>query len=358
VFGSLSLHGKAPPKATVRATWIEVVSGSERAVRPRQHALESDADSSGNYALCGVPSSANISIRAGSAGTIVSTEVSPLGPAKIARRDITLNVVAQAVRLELAAPERLAFTGRVQTSAGEPLAEAEILMPSVNLAATSNARGEFRIEGVPPGVHSVQVRKIGYSFDQRQLEFVSANVDRTFTGERITLLDSLVRTERSYRDPNLDEFEERRRIGRGRFITRAEIASREGALLGSFMLQIPNLSVHSAAGGEYVMSKSARCHERPPTRFRPRSGALCSIFYVPSDVEAASGVPIGCFAKVYLDNALMNSGTPTPPFNLRSLPPPSVEAMEVYSRSAEVPPKYAHLNSGCGVVVIHTRRPK
>jgi hypothetical protein len=88
------------------------------------------------------------------------------------------------------------------------------------------------------------------------------------------------------------------------------------------------------------------------------SGSLCGIYYVPSSLEARAGVPVGCFSKVYLDNALANPGSPTPPFNLRDIPPTHVEAMEIYVRAAEVPPKYAHLNSGCGVVIIHTRRPK
>jgi hypothetical protein len=45
-----------------------------------------------------------------------------------------------------------------------------------------------------------------------------------------------------------------------------------------------------------------------------------------------------------------------PLFDINSISPSQIEAIEYYSGSADTPAKYSGLNSTCGVVVIHTRR--
>ena len=45
-----------------------------------------------------------------------------------------------------------------------------------------------------------------------------------------------------------------------------------------------------------------------------------------------------------------------PLFDLNSLRPNSIEAIEYYVGPASTPMRYARMNSNCGVIVIHTRR--
>jgi hypothetical protein len=46
----------------------------------------------------------------------------------------------------------------------------------------------------------------------------------------------------------------------------------------------------------------------------------------------------------------------TPPFNVNSIPPTQIEAVEWYAGAAQTPARYSGLGSECGVLLIHTRR--
>jgi hypothetical protein len=68
-------------------------------------------------------------------------------------------------------------------------------------------------------------------------------------------------------------------------------------------------------------------------------------------------MPIACYALVYVDDVLMNGTTePTEPFDISSIAPEQVEAVEFYSGPAQTPLKYSRMGSNCGVLVIWRRR--
>ena len=80
-------------------------------------------------------------------------------------------------------------------------------------------------------------------------------------------------------------------------------------------------------------------------------------FYVPDRAEANQGMPIACYALVYVDDVLMNGATePTEPFDISSISPEQVEAVEFYSGPAQTPLKYSRMGSNCGVLAIWRRR--
>jgi hypothetical protein len=61
---------------------------------------------------------------------------------------------------------------------------------------------------------------------------------------------------------------------------------------------------------------------------------------------------------VYLDGSLVYQYGNTPPqplFNMNDLAPSSIEGIEVYSSTSQVPAAYNRTSSGCGVVLIWTR---
>lgn len=61
-----------------------------------------------------------------------------------------------------------------------------------------------------------------------------------------------------------------------------------------------------------------------------------------------------CTAHVYVDRVLMNRGKGDA-FDVNTIAPDQVEAMEWYAGAASTPLQYASLNSDCGVLVIWTR---
>jgi hypothetical protein len=64
-----------------------------------------------------------------------------------------------------------------------------------------------------------------------------------------------------------------------------------------------------------------------------------------------------CYATVYLDNAMVYSPKMSASlFDVNSISPSSIEAIEYYSGPGQIPQKYMRLDTACGVIVIHTRR--
>jgi hypothetical protein len=209
VFGSVLQAGRPVPRATVAASWIDLYVDSTKAVRQKQKVMEADADSAGSFALCGVPTTTGLSLRATSGDRAgVWVDVAPLDKERIARRDLTI-VAISPMRFDV--PTTTAFTGRVLRDSTElPLADADVMLPDLGLSASTTARGEFRISGVTPGNHRVQVRKIGFAFSEQRVEFGVESVYRTLIMSRITTLDSVTVTSRySPNDEAMRLFEEK-----------------------------------------------------------------------------------------------------------------------------------------------------
>jgi hypothetical protein len=245
------------------------------------------------------------------------------------------------------------------------LPQADVSFPDLILSMRTNDKGAFTFTKLPAGTYRVLVRRVGFSPIDERVDFAADTVvERKFALPRIVELDSVVSLS-SYRDPGMEEFQEHRQLGLGHFVTRAELQQREGALLSSFLQQTLGLAIIGNRSRDYVTSTHgghSMCP--PPARAGGHSsggsqgGCLASAgIYVPDASEQAMGVPIACYSKVYLDNQLQNPGSPTPPFDLRSVPTNQVEAMEFFSGASQTPQKYQVLNSQCGVLVIHTRRP-
>lgn len=173
---------------------------------------------------------------------------------------------------------------------------------------------------------------------------------------KVAMLDSMI-THGKNVSPLLEEFEQHRRRGLGKFLTRADIEKRAGSSTASLLTGMPSLRILSAQGGEWAYNASQRCSATSSlTPVADSAASACTTFYKPSADEARRGVTSRCFAKVYVDYTLMNPGTPTPPYNLREITPSEIEALEYYSQPAEIPVKYNALSSACGLIIIHTRR--
>ena len=256
-----------------------------------------------------------------------------------------------------------ALVGVVTDTLELPLAQADVSLPALGVWVRTNAKGEFKLSDLPPGTYRILVRRIGYSpVEQPVILGPGTNRLDPFRLLRITTLDTVV-TRSSYRDPGMEEFAERRALGLGHFVTKADLDQRRGAILSSFLLQTPGVMVVPSTGKEWIGSKramSTSCRNAPsrvPPGGMSDASARClrseGLYYVPDE----PGAPVICHARVFLDEALMNPGSPTPPFDLRSVLTTQVEGMEWYAGSTQVPIKYMARNTSCGVLVIRTRRP-
>jgi hypothetical protein len=361
VFGTVLRAQTRVPVATVAASWLDLYKDSTGAVRQKQKMMEADADSSGNFALCGVPTSTGLSLRASFGASFgVWINLSPLDNERIGRRDLVIGVGSP---LRFDVPITTTFTGRVERDSTKVrIADAEVLIADLGLSAMTDARGEFRIRGVPTGSHKVQVRKIGYSFTERDVDVDGgASPDYTFVMSRITTLDS-VKVNASGYSPNdeaMREFEEHRKMGLGKFFTRADLEKLRDQRMSSILAQMPGTKVQTGGGGEgWILSNrgtkslgmgptgAGSCD--PPKQDHPDSTATRGRIRPPC--------LNGCYPHVFVDGVDVS---PAEVPNINRFTPYEIEALEYYAGPAQVPAEYNRLNkSACGVIVIHTRRGK
>lgn len=232
----------------------------------------------------------------------------------------------------------------VRESTNQPIADATVHFPVLAKTTLTNERGEFRLEGIPAGTHRVEVRHIGDAPANLDVVFrQDENVTRRIVLKKIVTLDSVrVNADAS----GIQSFDEHRRVGLGKFVTRAELAKRETGRLSDVLQELNGARLVRLSTHAYLM-----------TNRRVPSGD-CS-----KQLENASMMPkglnCGCYAQVYLDHAPYyrgGDGETVPDIN--RFTPDQIEAIEFYAGPAQTPLEYSKLNSACGVLVIHTRRYK
>ena len=266
------------------------------------------------------------------------------------------------------------FAGSVVDSVQHPIANADVSLPGLSVHTVTGDDGTFRLTDIPAGIHRVVVRRIGYGQLDTLVVFAeNQTVARRITLGRVVALDSVVVIETRPMDPAMAAFEANRARGFGSFVTRAELDKKEGQTLGGVMEQLNGLDViRGNSGQNWVTGKRAPHSGCQPTSMRNGTPAEARasqeatdkclrserLYYVPEAYETQQNMKRTCYSVVYLDRSLMNAGRPTPPFDLNSIAPGRLEAIEWYADAAQTPAQYSARQSPCGVAVLHTRRGK
>jgi len=135
-------------------------------------------------------------------------------------------------------------------------------------------------------------------------------------------------------------FEERRRMGMGRFLTREDLAKRDNALLSDVlrMTGIPLMRRPTRCGGGFSVASNRGTGS---IRKLPRCGG--------------QPMPAGCYMAVYLDGVRLWALGQVDPTNIDSFAPRDLEGVEVYRGSARAPVEYSGTDHACGVILLWTR---
>jgi hypothetical protein len=341
VVGNVELLGDSilPRNVRVVAEWNDLSLRGGAAgigVEHQMRWLETRVDSHGAYRLCGAPVNTAIVLRTESdvAASAPVTVRIPLN-GRLARADLLM---------ERGRTGTATFVGSVLIDSLQvPVMGAEVSLPDVGKSALTNAQGGFRIADVPAGEHQITVRRIGYGALDSRMEFPANQVvNRRIFLARVTTLDSIVVTERA----DLKEFDENRRLGLGHFITRLDIEKLEGGQMSGIMALVPGTGWVRGKGGQaWITSKHV-----PPSL--SATNVDCG-----DSFEKMQGAKCACYPLVYLDNVVQNrEGGRTKMFDVNTIPPTMIEAVEWYSGPSQTPAKYDGDGSPCGVLVIHTRR--
>jgi hypothetical protein len=332
----------------VRAEWADHGPGTNARSVPADPALrstEAHADSRGSFTLCGVPLNTDVVLRSesDSAERVLSGgRTRSATPVRVVITPASRLVNAE-LRMEPARKVGADFAGVVVgDSALAGISGAEVVMPDLSRTAVTNDRGMFRITDVPPGTHRVIVRRVGFGAMETPIEFPeNRTVDRRFLLDRVALVDSVV----TVADVVDESFETHRKLGLGHYITRAELAKVNAHNMTNVLVSVPGLRMLRGNASHAWPSSSRVAFPAEEQIYRP-DGLI----------EVEQGMKPACYARVYVDRLLMNPGSPTPGFDVNTVLPSNVQAIEYYATAGLTPALYSGSQSGCGVLVIWTRR--
>ncbi len=233
----------------------------------------------------------------------------------------------------LAAPHKVTvgtIDGLVTDPSLVPVVNANVTVLSSSVRVETGPNGRFRILRVPAGQYLLIVRRLGFHPVSGVVQ-VAANDTLKLSYQLEPMpqtLGPVVITEerRSFR---MMEFEYRRKLGIGEFMSQDEIEKRGSAQVTDILRTFPAIAVpdqsagHGGTNDHYAMSR------RGGTSFGSGS----------------------CVMAILVDGVAM----PTP-FNLDLLPPArDLAGIEVFADPAEIPMEYALYAGTCGLVLMWTK---
>lgn len=238
-------------------------------------------------------------------------------------------------------PAQAVLSGTVRDdSTGAPLAGVEVLLNTTSFKAETNAQGRFVLGGLPAGTYQVIYRLLGHlpvRLDVTLRPGDTTRANASLIKSAVVLNPVIVTGEaETTRGVGLgrEAFEERRRLGFGRFFDAATLREFDGHLhLDHLVSRYAGvaLAVTRVDGvtGYLAMNATRRGIDG-------RLNYSMQIYY--------NGAPVG--------RGGIHSTRPT---NLRMFDLTGLDAVEVYRRPAEVPQEYGGSNAACGVILLWSR---
>ena len=182
-------------------------------------------------------------------------------------------------------------------------------------SAQSSGDGSFRLPRVPPGTYALSIERVGYETASGTLVLYGDEdpaVTATLAPDDVDLEPVVVTVARPA--SRLTGFEQRRVLGNGTFVTRADIEEQRPFRVTDLFRTVAGVRVQPGRFGNTLTLRG------------------------------------GCRPTMYFDGVAVDAGLSLD----LSLQPDDVEAIEVHS-NASAPAQYAR--NACGVILVWTREP-
>ena len=251
-------------------------------------------------------------------------------------RLFTLAALVAAVPSEAQKPTVL--FGVVTNANGLPLKGVELSIANSAIKVTSNDSGVYIFESPPTGRVRVLARRIGFKpmekgfkvepGQNRQLDFSLEGVPE--------MLDSVLVMTQQGGTSRMAEFWNRRQLGIGAFVTRADIERRKPYNSTDLLRNVTGVRV---IGDDNPMGRPVITMGRTGIGMR--------------NYRNAASLAGDCRVNYYVDGMWVPAGT----FHPDDISPVSIEAIEVYRGASEIPPRFRARETACGLIVIWTREP-
>ena len=227
------------------------------------------------------------------------------------------------------------MSGKILADSSErPLFGAQISVPALRITVTADSLGNFRLNGIEPGRQLITVTHMGFAQLKTYVAFAASDTvdaDILLTpipvngAQRVAKVsvtaDAVPR--------GLEDFERRRQNGIGDFLTEDVIRKTSHGELTDVVRRIPGIQFS-----------------------RPQSGFGA---YASAGRGANRGRP--CFVAVMIDRTWVYEGKRNElPFDLNSISPDIVVAMEYYRGMSYVPAEFGKERTTCGTLIIWTRQ--
>jgi hypothetical protein len=231
-------------------------------------------------------------------------------------------------------------------STGKPLSGAEVLIEGVGRRATTDVDGRFAFGELPPGLRTLLARQIGFHplgvvihlglRDTTRVEVRLAAMTVQLAPIEVTATPA-----RGPRGIGREGFEERMRLGFGRFIDLAQIRRSEHLRLADLLRR----------EGVALL---------PPLGGLPGGGILHALN---SRLRNSQG-RLYCYMQIVYDGQVVFRGGPAwlidDPRGVPNMSmdwyPSDLERVEIYRSPAEVPQEFGGPTAACGVIVLWSRR--
>lgn len=215
-------------------------------------------------------------------------------------------------------------------STARPLEGVEVVINGTPHRALTNADGRYQLGGLPAGLYQVIFRAVGHvpvRMDVLLTDGESTRANAMLVRSDV-VLETIIVAGEPMREVGLAErgFDERRRMGLGRFIGPAELRESE------HLRVVDILRRH----GVTVMPV-------------PKRGKVVYLAYHPTRRNAAG--QLNCPMVTYLDGVLVEIEDLQTDVHISSL-----AGIEVYRGGAQLPVQFSGAQAQCGVVVLWTRR--
>ena len=219
----------------------------------------------------------------------------------------------------------------VADSSERPIAGAEITIAELKLAVRSDSMGAFVLAGIPAGRYVVTVRAVGYAAISTGVIFargqrVNADLVLSRAAQSLAKVDVKATTSTSGNNPRIAEFDDRRKMGFGKFLTQDVFEKAEGRKLGEVLVQ--RIAGVRTLGSSNRILVATRGVNSPQQR--------------------------NCPVQVIIDDIVQNSSTGAAGFDIDSIDPDRIAAVEFYTVSNR-PEQFNRGGAPCGTLVIWTR---
>jgi hypothetical protein len=225
--------------------------------------------------------------------------------------------------LPVQSQERPTLLGIVRDSAGAPLHLADVGIVALHKLTKTDEEGRFRIEGVPVGVHTVSIRKLGFEplMLNHTLGADAFDTLRVSMSAKIAKLPGVEISEREMRRMLwIEDFYRRRARGIGTYLTRDEIDARRASRVSDALRDTPGIRFVRVRGGTGVRFVSA-----PSTRR-------------------------DCMPMIWVD------GQRAPEMEIDDLSVNEIEGIELYHGPSTTPMQFSQGSlTTCGTIVVWSR---